>query len=176
MKVTTTVHVALSKTGGIGAYQRMPLEASAVRGLRRLPGFRQIKSTARNAQCVVTGVACYMPQRRVDRGDVFFADIDRGLYLFLAIDRLREAEVLVLVWCSMTNHVHWVGASGKFDSLLILFRRVHRRCAQHLNEGVRRSEHLWQNHFYSCAVAEERGPPALRCREQNSLRAGATGV
>ena len=130
---------------------------------------------ARNARCVVPGVAHHVTQRGVDRGDVFFADINREPYLHLVVDQLRETEVRVLAWCSMTNHVHWVVVPGHVDSLSILFRRVHGRYAQHLNARMRRSGHLWQNRFYSCAVAEERERTALRYVERNPARAGMAG-
>ncbi len=130
---------------------------------------------SRNARCVVPGVAHHVTQRGVARGDVFFEDTDRQTYLHLVVDQLRDADVRVLAWCLMTNHVHWVVVPAQADSLAILFRRVHGRYAQYLNARLRRTGHLWQNRFYSCAVAQEREASALRYVEQNPLRAGMVG-
>jgi putative transposase len=80
--------------------------------------------------------------------------------------------VRVLGYCLMTTHVHWVVVPQQEDSLEVLFRRVHGRYAQYLNTRRRRSGHLWQNRFFSCAVAPEREDVVLRYVEWNPVRAG----
>src|SRR5947209_11547802 len=126
----------------------------------------------RNARCVCTGVAHHVTQRGVDHANVFYSQQDRQVYLNLVAENLVPAAVRVLAWCLMTNHVHWVVIPEREDSLAILFRRVHGRYAQYLNARRGRSGHLWQNRYFSCAVAEEREEIALRYVEWNPLRAG----
>ncbi len=125
----------------------------------------------RNPRCVVPEVAYHVTQRGVDRGDVFFSHADRETYLRLIQDHREEAGVRVLGWCLMTNHVHWVVVPEREDALAVLFRRVHGRYAQYLNARRRRSGHLWQNRYFSCAVAAEKEGIALRYVEWNPVRA-----
>ncbi|HLX44580.1 MAG TPA: transposase [Bryobacteraceae bacterium] len=125
----------------------------------------------RNPRCVLPEVAYHVTQRGVDRADVFFSQADRDTYLHLLHDHREDAGVRVLGWCIMTNHVHWIVAPEREDSLAVLFRRVHGRYAQYINARRRRSGHLWQNRFFSCAVAPEKEEIALRYVEWNPVRA-----
>jgi putative transposase len=72
----------------------------------------------------------------------------------------------------MTNHVQRVVVPERADSLAILFRRVHGRYAQYLNARRRRSGHLWQNRYFSCAVERGHLWQAVRYVELNPVRAG----
>ncbi|MGP8245197.1 MAG: transposase [Bryobacteraceae bacterium] len=63
---------------------------------------------------------------------------------------LADAAMRVLGYCLMTNHVHWIVAAEREDSLATWFRRVHGRYAQAWNAQRQRSGHLWQNRFFSC--------------------------
>ncbi len=125
----------------------------------------------RNPRCVLPGVAYHVTQRGVNRGDVFFSQADRRTYLDLVEANRREAQVRVLGWCLMTNHVHWLVVPEREDSLAVLFRRVHGRYAQYLNARRKRSGHLWQNRFFSCPVAAEREDLVLRYLAWNPVRA-----
>jgi len=136
--------------------------------LRGEPHFRVMP---RNPRCILPGIAYHLTQRGVDRADVFFSHADRDTYLHLIRDQREETGVRVLGWCLMTNHVHWVVVPEREDSLAVLFRRVHGRYAQYINARRRRSGHLWQNRFFSCAVAPEKEEIALRYVEWNPVRA-----
>jgi putative transposase len=126
----------------------------------------------RHLRCVCAGVAHHVTQRGVNRTDVFFSQQDRRVYLELLAENVQPAKVRVLAWCLMTNHVHWVVVPEQEDSLAVLFRRVHGRYAQYLNARRLRSGHLWQNRFFSCPLALERAPVAIRYVECNPVRAG----
>ena len=125
----------------------------------------------RNRRCVLPGIAYHVTQRGVNRCEVFFTQADRETYLRLLAANQNEAGVRVLGWCLMTNHVHWVVVPDRADSLAVLFRRVHGRYAQYLNARRHRTGHLWQNRYFSCAVAAEREQIALRYVEGNPVRA-----
>ncbi len=125
----------------------------------------------RNPRCVLAGVTHHVTQRGVDRSDVFHSQGDRETYLHLMRQNLADAEVRVLGFCLMINHVHWVVVPARQDSLEVLFRRVHGRYAQYLNARRRRTGHLWQNRFFSCPVAPDREEIVLRYVEWNPVRA-----
>lgn len=126
----------------------------------------------RNARCVEPGIPYHVTQRGVDRKDVFFSCADRQTYLSLAQSNLKDCQIRVYAWCLMTNHVHWVVAPGRPDSLAIFFRRVHGRYAQYLNPRRERTGHLWQNRFFSCPVGPTHLWRTLRYVEGNPSRAG----
>lgn len=128
----------------------------------------------RNPRCVPPGVTHHVTQRGVNRCDVFHSQQDREIYLRLVEANIRDAGVRVLAYCLMTNHVHWVVIPEREESLAVLFRRVHGPYAQYLNARRQRSGHLWQNRFYSCAVAREREDVVLKYAEWNPVRAGMT--
>jgi putative transposase len=129
----------------------------------------------RNARCVEPGLAYHVTQRGSNRQRVFFSPSDHRTYLSLLREHLADAEVRVLAYCLMSNHVHLVVVPGRADSLAVLFRRVHGRYAQYLNTRRRRSGHLWQSRFFSCALSESHLWVALRYVEQNPCRAGIAG-
>ncbi len=126
----------------------------------------------RHARCVSIGIAHHVTQRGVDRTNVFHSQQDRKVYLNLVAEHLVSSATRALAWCLMTNHVHWIVVPEREDSLALLFRRVHGRYAQYLNARLGRCGHLWQNRFFSCALAGEREAAAIRYVEWNPLRAG----
>jgi putative transposase len=63
------------------------------------------------------GTAYHVTQRGVDRQRVFFQKGDRLSYLTLASSLRQFAEVRVLAWCLMSNHVHWIVVPQRADSL-----------------------------------------------------------
>jgi putative transposase len=100
-------------------------------------------------------------------------DEDRQTYLLLLRDNLGDAEVRLLGWCIMTNHVHLIAVPHREDSLEVLFRRVHGRYAQYYNARIGRTGHLWQNSFIGCSLgAGHHLWTALAYVEQNPVRAG----
>ena len=85
----------------------------------------------RNARCVEPGLAYHVTQRGSNRQRVFFSASDYRMYLSLLREQIAYAEVRVLAYCLMTNHVHLVVVPERADSLAVLFRRVHGRYAQY---------------------------------------------
>jgi len=120
---------------------------------------------------VEAGLAYHVPQRGSNRQRVFFCASDYRMYLSLLREQLAHAEVRVLAYCLMTNHVHLVVVAERADSLAVLFRRVHGRYSQYLNTRRRRSGHLWQQRYFSCPLAASHLWIALRYVEQNPCRA-----
>jgi len=126
----------------------------------------------RRGRCLLPGVACHVTQRGVDRRDTFSADQDRHTYLRLLRENLGDAQVSLLGWCLMSNHVHLVMVPARDDSLSILLRRVHGRYAQYYNAQRGRTGHLWQNRFFACVLGPGHLWAALAYVERNPVRAG----
>ena len=126
----------------------------------------------RRGRCVLPGIPCHITQRGVDRCQTFKTEEDRLTYLRLLRDNLGDAEVRVLAWSVMTNHVHLVAVPGREDSLSVLFRRLHGRYAQYYNARTGRTGHLWQNRFFGCVLGASHLWRALVYVERNPVRAG----
>ena len=130
----------------------------------------------RIARIVIPGIPYHVTQRGNNRQDVFFVDDDRRVYLKLLRDYAEQFGLGLLGWSLMTNHVHLVAVPEKEDSLARAVGLTDGRYAQYINRFHRRTGHLWQNRFYSCALDEEHAVAALRYVEQNPVRAKITRV
>jgi putative transposase len=126
----------------------------------------------RRGRCVLSEIPCHITQRGVDRCETFSTDDDRKTYLRLLRDNLGDAEVRLLAWCVMSNHVHLIAVPGREDSLGVLFRRVHGKYAQYYNVRCGRTGHLWQNRFFACSLGAGHLWVALAYVERNPVRAG----
>jgi putative transposase len=126
----------------------------------------------RALRSVLPGLAYHITQRGVDRRETFSAEGDRTTYLRLLRQNLKDADVSLLAWCLMSNHVHLVAIAGREDSLAVLLRRVQGRYAQYYNVRTGRTGHLWQNRYFACALGWSHLRIALAYVERNPLRAG----
>ena len=126
----------------------------------------------RNARLVDPGLPFHVTQRGNRHVDVFLTPEDRTVYLDLMRHQLADAEVSILAFCLMTNHVHWLVVPNRPDSLAVLFRRVHGRYAQYFNARCGFDGHLWQGRFYSCVVSPDALTTAILYVEFNPVRAG----
>jgi putative transposase len=127
----------------------------------------------RRSRCVLSGVPYHITQRGVDKCVTFSSEEDRQTYLRLLRDNLSDAEVRLLGWCMMTNHVHLIAIPGREDSLAVLFRRVHGRYAQYYNARSGRTGHLWQNRFFACSLGAGHLWTALAYVDRDPVRAGS---
>jgi len=87
-----------------------------------------------HARCVESGLAYHVTPRGSNRQKVFFSVGDRKMYLSLLRQQAAEAEVRVLAYALMSNHVHLVEVPERDDSLAVLFRRLHGRYARETGE------------------------------------------
>ena len=117
-------------------------------------------------------MAFHITQRGTDGRETFSSTQDYLTYLALLARNLGDAEVRVLGYCLMTNHIHLVAIPEREDSLAVLLRRVHGRYAQYYNARSSRSGHLWQNRFFACALQYKHLWQALTYVERNPVRAG----
>jgi putative transposase len=125
----------------------------------------------RIARTVVAGCAHHITQRGNNRQAVFFVDDDRRVYLELLQEQAEKYGVKIAGYCLMDNHVHLVAIPPAEDSLAHAVGRTHFRYSQYINRFHRRSGHLWQGRFYSCALDARHFWLALRYVELNPVRA-----
>ena len=125
----------------------------------------------RVARIVVTGIAHHITQRGNNRQDVFFVDDDRRVYMDLLKKNCEKYEMRVHGYCLMTNHVHLVAIPEDAESLAKAIGRTHFCYSQYINRFHKRSGHLWQGRFYSCALDEHHYWLAMRYIENNPVRA-----
>jgi len=125
----------------------------------------------RLARAIAVGCAHHITQRGNNRQDVFFVDEDRRVYLELLQEQAHKYGLEVLAYCLMSNHVHLVAIPHEEEALAQAIGRTHFRYTQYVNRFHRRSGHLWQGRFYSCALDGRHLWPALKYVELNPVRA-----
>jgi putative transposase len=117
------------------------------------------------------GCAHHITQRGNNRQDVFFVDDDRHVYLELLKEQADKHGLEVVGYCLLSNHVHLVAIPHAEEALARSVGRTHFRYTQYVNRLHRRSGHLWQGRFYSCALDERHFWQALKYVELNPVRA-----
>ena len=124
----------------------------------------------RLARAVAVGFAHHITQRGNNRQDVFFVDDDRRVYLELLKEQAEKYALELVGYCLMSNHIHIVAIPHAEDSLAKAIGRTHFRYTQYINRFHRRSGHLWQGRFYSCALDERHFWLAMKYIELNPVR------
>ena len=155
---------------GDGKKTRQPDPSDfSVRGASPIANY---PSVPRRNRCILPGVPCHITQRGVDRCQTFAATRDHLTYLRLLRDNLPDADVRLLGFCLMSNHLHLIAIPQREDSLAVLLRRVQGRYAQYFNTLSGKSGHLWQNRYFACALGAKHLWNALAYVDQNPVRAG----
>ena len=125
----------------------------------------------RVARIVIPDVPHHVAQRGNNRQDVFFTTDDRRAYLDILREQADRFALDVIGFCLMTNHMHLVGVPRKADSLAKAVGRTDWLYTRAINRLHKRSGHLWQNRFYSCALDDKHVVAAMRYVEENPVRA-----
>jgi len=102
---------------------------------------------ARLPRLVLPGIAHHVTQRGNRRGQTFFEDGDYELYLDLLAESAAKANVEIMSYCLMPNHVHIILIPSDEDGLCRTFGDVHRRYTGHINARLRSTGHLWQGRY-----------------------------
>ena len=126
----------------------------------------------RSARFVAPGLPHHVTQRGTARQTVFSTRMDRRVYLGLLREQARLAELPILAYCLMRNHIHLILVPADGAQLADVMQRVHGRYAQYRNGRLSRCGHLWQNRYSSCALGPAHLWTALCYVEQNPVRAG----
>jgi len=98
-------------------------------------------------------------------------DDDRRVYLEILQAQAGKYGLEVLGYCLMTDHVHIVAIPHAQDSLAKGIGRTHVLYSQYINRFHKRSGHLWQGRFHSCALDSRRLWQAMKYIELNPVRA-----
>ncbi len=125
----------------------------------------------RRARVVFEGVVHHITQRGNYRQSVFEDDSDKRKYVEFIREYSEKYGMKIYAYCLMSNHVHFIAAPVKEDSLAMTFKYSNMRYSSYFNKKNRRSGHLWQGRFYSCPLQFEHALEALRYVERNPVRA-----
>lgn len=120
---------------------------------------------------VAVGCPHHITQRGNFRRDVFFDDEDRSTYLGLLARYSSEAQLEILGFCLMSNHIHLIAVPLRPDSMAIAMRNTHQSYSRWLNIRLRRRGHVWQNRYFSCPLDPAHAAYAMRYVEFNPVRA-----
>jgi len=120
---------------------------------------------------VAVGCPHHITQRGNNRQDVFFVDDDRRVYLAFLKEQSDRYGLEIFGYCLLSNHIHLVATPHGESSLAKAIGRAHFRYTQYINRFHKRSGHLWQGRFYSCALDERHFWLAIRYVEFNPVRA-----
>lgn len=130
----------------------------------------------RHARVVFEGVAHHITQRGNYRQNIFEDDADRKKYLQLVGEYSEKYKTKIFAYCLMTNHVHFIAAPTKPDSLALTFKYANMRYSKYFNFKNKRLGHLWQARFYSCPLYGNHAIEAVRYVERNPVRANLVGL
>jgi putative transposase len=121
---------------------------------------------------VFSGYPHLVTQRGIRSMDVSHSELDRREYLGMLGEEIACRGVAILVWCLMTNHVHFVAVPRRETSLAGVFAAAHRRYTRMKNftAGVR--GYLFQGRFGSCVLDQSHLMHAARYVELNPVPAG----
>ncbi|MEZ5565994.1 MAG: transposase [Gammaproteobacteria bacterium] len=125
----------------------------------------------RVARVIYSGVPHHVTQRGNRRGQVFFCDHDRAVYLKLLRDYADKHQIEILAYCLMTNHVHLVVLPQTADGLHRALKPLHMRHAQRINRIHGWQGHLWQGRYFSSPLDDDYLWAAIRYVEVNPVRA-----
>jgi len=126
----------------------------------------------RIARAVVPGFPHHVVQRGNNRGEIFFNDEDRAVYLFLLKTYSEKWNSSIICYCLMPNHVHLLTRPFSEGSLQKMMQGITLCYTQHINRKYRRTGRLWESRYHSCIVDQEAYLWAvIRYIEQNPVRA-----
>ena len=125
----------------------------------------------RRARVVFEGVVHHITQRGNYRQNVFEDDSDKSKYIEFIREYSEKYGMKIYAYCLMSNHVHFIAAPVKEDSLAMTFKYSNMRYSSYFNRKNKRSGHLWQGRFYYCPLQFEHALEALRYVERNPVRA-----
>ena len=130
----------------------------------------------RRARIVAPGLPHHITQRGNNKRLIFYEDEDRMHYLEWLQEYSLESSLIIVGYCLMNNHVHFVAVPQAADSLASLFRLLNTRYSHYMNKKTESSGHLWQGRFFSCVAEGPHFIRALKYVERNPVRAGIVSM
>lgn len=126
----------------------------------------------RQARVVIPGIPHHVVQRGNRRLPTFFRETDYRLWLRLAAEAFRAAEVEVWAYCLMPNHLHLVATPARPESLARAVGAANLRYTRRINAREGWTGYLWQGRFASFPMDERRLLTCVRYVGLNPVRAG----
>ncbi|NQT30274.1 MAG: transposase [Candidatus Saganbacteria bacterium] len=120
---------------------------------------------------VGVGYPYHVTHRGNNKQKIFFDDYDRNKYLSLLSKYCLEYNLVVLSYCLMPNHVHFIAVPQQPDSLSKTILCAHTQYSRYFGKKLGRSGHAWEGRFYSCILDERHLFSAARYVERNPVRA-----
>lgn len=125
----------------------------------------------RIARVVAIGYPHHITQRGNYRQKIFSNNADRKKYMSLLKDEAKQYGLIILAYCLMPNHVHFIGIPEREDSMGKTFKYTHMKYSQYYNKKLHAQGHLFQGRFYSCVMNEVYTFTCARYIERNPVRA-----
>ena len=125
----------------------------------------------RIARVVAAGYPHHITQRGNYQQKIFSDDADRIKYLSLLKEESSRYHLLILAYCLMSNHVHFMAVPQSEDSLGKVFKYTNMKYSQYYNNKMKVSGHLFQGRFFSCVLDERHMIACTRYIERNPVRA-----
>ncbi len=125
----------------------------------------------RIARIIAVGYPHHITQRGNYRQKIFADDTDRKKYISLLKAESKRYGLIVLAYCLMPNHVHFIGIPEREDSMGNVFKYAHMKYSQYYNKKTRATGHLFQGRFFSCIMDELHTTACTRYIERNPVRA-----
>jgi len=120
---------------------------------------------------VAVGYPHHITQRGNYRQRIFSSDTDRKKYLSLLIEESKRYSLLILTYCLMPNHVHFIVIPEREDSMGKVFKYAHMKYSQYYNKKKHTQGHLFQGRFFSSVMNERHAIACARYIERNPVRA-----
>ena len=125
----------------------------------------------RIARVVGVGYPHHITQRGNYRQDIFEDDTDRDKYLNVLHTESKRYKLDILVYCLMTNHVHFIAVPERKDAMGKVFKYVNMKYSQYFNEKKGERGHFFQGRFFSSIMDENYTLKCARYIERNPARA-----
>ena len=125
----------------------------------------------RIARVVAAGYPHHITQRGNYRQKIFADDTDRRKYLSLLKEESKRYHLIILAYCLMSNHLHFMVLPQREDSLGKVFKYTNMKYSQYYNNKMKVSGHLFQGRFFSCVLDERHMIACARYIERNPVRA-----
>jgi len=88
----------------------------------------------RAARVVFEGVVHHITQRGNYRQNIFEDSADRKKYIEFVSEYSRKYQMKIYAFCLMSNHVHFIAAPLRRDSLAMTFKYANMRYSSYFNK------------------------------------------
>jgi len=125
----------------------------------------------RQVRIIIPHEAHHITQRGNYRQEILEDDDNFRQYLIWLKEYSRKYKIDILAYCLMSNHVHLIGIPKDKESFAKAFNSLAMRYSQYINRKRKLCGHVWQGRYFSCVLDEIYLYRAIRCVEQNPIRA-----